>query len=385
MSIEAKVQYLGRIYDRYQRAGRQHKGKILDEFCSVCGYHRKAALRLLNRPVARAVRHRPGPKPTYDAGKILGPLQTIWLSSEQPCGKRLKAIIPLWLPHLKKGVTPAVRQQLLNLSAATLDRLLAPLRVRHPRRGLSTTKPGSLLRHQVALRGGPANTTEPGHLEADTVAHCGDTTAGDFIYSLTLTDPASGWTENRATGNKGATGILAQYQDMEDVLPFAVKSFHSDNGSEFLNWSLHRHLHERGVPFTRSRAYRKNDNAHVEQKNWTHVRQLFGHDRLEHPELVELMNAIYRHEWRLLQNYFLPKAKLIEKQKLGSKYRRRYEKPKTPLQRLLESSTLIESAKAALRAQYSQLDPFHLREELERKLRLLFTAKSNLDREASMS
>jgi transposase InsO family protein len=385
MSIEVKVQYLGRIYDRYQRAGRQHKGKILDEFCSVCGYHRKAALRLLNRPVARAVRHRPGPKPTYDAGKILGPLKTIWLSSEQPCGKRLKAIIPLWLPHLKKGVTPAVRQQLLNLSAATLDRLLAPLRVRHPRRGLSTTKPGSLLRHQVALRGGPANTTEPGHLEADTVAHCGDTTAGDFIYSLTLTDPASGWTENRATWNKGATGILAQYQDMEDVLPFAVKSFHSDNGSEFLNWSLHRHLHERGVPFTRSRAYRKNDNAHVEQKNWTHVRQLFGHDRLEHPELVELMNAIYRHEWRLLQNYFLPKAKLIEKQKLGSKYRRRYEKPKTPLQRLLESSTLIESAKAALRAQYSQLNPFHLREELERKLRLLFTAKSNLDREASMS
>lgn len=385
MSIEAKTQYLGRIYDRYQRAGRQHKSRILDEFCAVCGYHRKAALRLLNRPRVQAPRRRAGPKPTYDAFSILGPLKTIWLASEQPCGKRLKAILPLWLPYLKKGVSPSVRQQLLELSAATIDRLLAPVRARHPRRGLSTTKPGSLLRHQVALRGGPANTTEPGHLEADTVAHCGDTTAGDFIYSLTVTDPASGWTENRATWNKGAAGILDQFGDMENVPPFAVKSFHSDNGSEFLNWSLHRHLRERGVPFTRSRAYRKNDNAHVEQKNWTHVRQLFGHDRLEHPELVELMNAVYRHEWRLLQNYFLPKAKLIEKQKLGSKYRRRYEKPKTPLQRLTESPSLPQSAKTALQAEYAQINPFHLREELERKLRLFFNRKSNLDREATMS
>ena len=385
MSIEGKTQYLGRIYDRYQRAGRQHKGKILDEFCAVCGYHRKAALRLLNGPATRAPRHRPGPKPVYDRQKLLGPLKTIWLASEQPCGKRLKEIIPLWLPHLKKGVLPSVRHQLTQLSAATIDRLLAPVRARHPRRSLSTTKPGSLLRHQVALRGGPANTTEPGHLEADTVAHCGDTTAGDFLHSLTVTDPASGWTENRAVWNKGATGILAQFVDMEKVLPFPVKSFHSDNGSEFLNWSLHRHLHERGVPFTRSRAYRKNDNAHVEQKNWTHVRQLFGHDRLEHPELVELMNDIYRREWRLLQNYFLPKAKLVEKQKLGSKYRRRYEKPKTPLQRLVESPALPPPAKAALQAHYAQLNPFHLREELERKLRLFFNRKSNLDREAPMS
>jgi hypothetical protein len=385
MSIEAKGQYLGRIYDRYQRAGREHKSKILDEFCAVCGYHRKAALRLLNRPRARPPQRRAGRKPRYDRAQLLGPLKTIWLASEQPCGKRLKAIIPLWLPHLKKGVSPEARRQLLELSAATLDRLLAPVRARHPRRGRSTTKPGSLLCHQVALRGGPANTTEPGHLEADTVAHCGDTTAGDYVHSLTVTDPPSGWTENRATWNKSAAGVLAQYQDMEKGLPFAVKSFHSDNGSEFLNWSLHRHLREQAVPFTRSRAYRKNDNAHVEQKNWTHVRQLFGHDRLEHPELVELMNAIYCHEWRLLQNYFLPSAKLIAKQKLGSKYRRRYEKPKTPLQRLLESAVLSDQAKAALRWQYAQLNPFHLREELERKLRLFFTAKSNLDREATMS
>lgn len=385
MSKEAKAQYLGRIYGRYQRAGREHKSKILEEFCAVCGYHRKSALRLLGRPLTPKPRGRPGPKPVYDRSRLLGPLKTIWLAAEQPCGKRLKETMPLWLPHLKKGLEPEVRRQLLAMSPATLDRLLASVRARTPRRCLATTKPGSLLRHQVALRGGPANTTECGHLEADTVAHCGDTTAGDFVYSLTVTDPATGWTENRALWNKAAAGILAQYQEMEKALPFAVKSFHSDNGSEFLNWSLHRYLHQRGVPFTRSRAYRKNDNAHVEQKNWTHVRQLFGHDRFEHPQLVEPMNDLYRHEWRLLQNYFLPKAKLSEKQKLGSQYRRRYEKPQTPLQRLLASPTIDPPAKQALRAQFATLNPFALREELERKLRLVFTAKSNLDREAAMT
>ena len=386
MSIEGKREYLHRIFGRYQRAGREHKRKILDEFCAVCGYHRKAALRLLNRPLDRPPKRRPGPKPTYEPAQVLGPLKTIWLASEQLCSKRLVEALPLWLPHLKKGVSPRVREQLLELSAATIDRLLAPVRARHPRRGLSTTKPGSLLRHQVALRGGPPNTTEPGHLEADTVAHCGDTTAGDYLHSLTVTDPATGWTENRAVWNKGATGILAQLQDIEACLPFALKSFHSDNGSEFLNWPLHQYLRQRPQPvrFTRSRAYRKNDNAHVEQKNWTHVRQLFGHDRFEHPELVALMNAIYQNEWRLLQNYFLPSAKLLEKQKQGSRYRRRYQRPQTPAQRLLNHPEIDERVKADLQKQKASLNPFHLREELERKLRLFFTAQSNLHCESTI-
>jgi transposase InsO family protein len=387
MSTKGKSEYLGRIYERYQRAGREHKSRILDEFCAVCGYHRKAALRLLNRPRASRPKRRPGPRRVYDPAQVLGPLKTIWLSSEQPCSKRLKAALPLWLPHLRKGVSAVVRRQLLDLSPATIDRLLRPVRARHPRRGMGTTKPGSLLRHQVALRNGPANTVEPGHVEADTVAHCGDSTAGDYVYSLTVTDPASGWTENRAIWNKGAAGILEKFQEIERSLPFILKSFHSDNGSEFLNWPLHRELsqRERPVPFTRSRAYRKNDNAHVEQKNWTHVRQLFGHERFEHPQLVEAMNAIYRTEARLLQNYFLPSLKLRDKKKLGSRYQRRYEPAQTPAQRLLDSPTLPSPTKAALRAERAALNPFHLAEELERKLRLVFTIKSNLDREATMS
>jgi hypothetical protein len=387
MSIEAKTEYLGEIYGKYQTAGRAYKKILLDGFCAICGYHRKAALRLLSgskNPAAKK-KKRPGPKKKYDSAKLLGPLKTIWLLAEQPCGKRLRAALPLWLPHIQKGLTEVNRGKLLNLSAATIDRLLAPARVRHPRRGLSTTRPGTLIR-EVNLRAGPANTTEPGHVEADTVAHCGQSVAGDFIYSLTVTDPASGWTENRAVWNKGAAGILAQLQNIEASLPFELKSFHSDNGTEFLNWPLKKHLNERQrpVPFTRSRPYRKNDNAHVEQKNWTHVRQLFGHERLEDPQLVNLMNSIYQNEARLLRNFFSPSFKLLAKQKLNSRYKRVYEEPKTPAERLLESPQVQNDVKDKIRSLQKQLNPIQLAEQLEHKLRLFFNAKSNLSRESTM-
>jgi hypothetical protein len=223
-------------------------------------------------------------------------------------------------------------------------------------------------------------------VEADTVAHCGETTAGDFIYSLTVTDPASGWTENRAVWNKGSAGILAQLKTIEQALPFELASFHADNGTEFLNWPLKQYLDRRStpVPFTRSRPYRKNDNAHVEQKNWTHVRQLFGHSRLEHPELVALMNSIYENEARLLRNFFSPSFKLKAKQKQGSRYKRSYEIPETPAERLLKMD-IPEDVKKNIRDLQAELNPLQLAEELERKLRLFFNTKSNLDREATIS
>jgi IS30 family transposase len=261
MSLRAKKEYLANIHGRYQRAGREHKSKILDEFCAVCAYHRKFALRLLNRPLHRR-RRRPGPKPRYDQARLLPALKQVWLLADQPCGKLLKASLALWLPFLEE-LSPAIQKELLAMSAATLDRWLKPARFQHRRRGLCTTKPGKLLRHHVPLRDGPADTQHLGHIEADTVAHCGDSVAGDFIYSLTFTDVCTGWTEIRATWNKSAHGVLEQLQDIEQHLPFRMKSFHADNGSEFLNWPLWNYLQgpKRKVPFTRSRAYRKNDNA----------------------------------------------------------------------------------------------------------------------------
>lgn len=382
MSLNGKREYLGRIYGRYQRAGRQHKGRILDEFCAVCGYQRKFALRLLNRSL-RPRRRKPGPKPKYDPERLLPTLKEVWLLAEQPCGKLLKASLPLWLPFLKE-LASAIAEELLAMSAATLDRWLRPVRFMHRRRGRCATKPGKLLRHQIPLRDGPADTRHLGHIEADTVAHCGDSTAGDFVYSLTFTDVCTGWTELRATWNKSARGILEQLKDIEKDLPFRMNSFHADNGSEFLNWPLWEYLRgpKRKVRFTRSRAYRKNDNAHVEQKNWTHVRQLFGHERFEHPELVSLMNRIYAH-WNLLQNHFRPTFKLKSKEKLGSRYRRRYEKPQTPYQRLIQRRELSPQSRHQLKAQHQGLNPVDLKKKIERNLQSFFNALGILNREAT--
>jgi hypothetical protein len=388
MSLSSKREYLARIYGRYQRAGRAHKSRILDEFCLNCDYHRKAALRLLLGPGPGALKKRPGPKPTYDHERLRRVLKIFWLATDQLCSKRLHAALPQWLAHYgpeHRPLSAPLRKQLLTISPAQIDRLLRPARVRHPRRGLATTKPGSLLRTRISTRGGPPDTSTPGHVEADTVAHCGDTTAGDFVYSLTFTDLFSGWTENRAVWNKGTQGMLDQLKDLEAQAPFTLKSFHADNGSEFLNWALYEHLTGRPlkVLFTRSRAYRKNDNAHCEQKNYTFVRQLFGHQRLEHPELVALMNDLYAREWSQYQNHFRPTFKLLGRDKRGSKTVRRYAAIETPYQRLLENADTPAATKRRLRAEHARLNPFALKKAIEEKLRKFFTLLGNLDREST--
>lgn len=291
MSLSAKREALARIHGRYQRAGRLYKTRILDEFCATCGYHRKAALRLLNRPRPTAPPKRSGPKIIYEPATVLPVLKAVWLASDQLCSKLLQAALPEWLEHHERRGAPlpeAFKKKLLKISPAQIDRLLRRARVQHPKKGLSTTRPGTLLRHAVPTRSAPPDTTRPGSVEADTVAHCDDSTQGDYVNSLTLTELYSGWTENRAIWNKSGAAVLAQLQALEAVVPYEMKDFHTDNGGEFLNWALHRHWTGRAakLPWTRSRAYRKNDNAHVEQKNWTHVRQLFGHERFGHPELV---------------------------------------------------------------------------------------------------
>jgi hypothetical protein len=388
MSLSAKREYLAKIHGRYQRAGRAHKTRILDEFCLNCGYHRKVAVRLLGRPPGGRVRQRPGPKVTYDPVMLLPVLKEVWLDSDQLCSKLLKAALPEWLDHYERGQGPlaaGVKARLLAISPAQIDRLLRPSRMRHPRKGLSATQPGTLLRRQVPTRGGPPDTSRPGSVESDTVAHCGDTTAGDYVNSLTFTELFSGWTENRAVWNKSSHAVLGQLKDLEAKVPFKMRDFHTDNGSEFLNWALYEHLTGRPVklPWTRSRAYRKNDNAHCEQKNWTHVRLLFGHERFEHPQLVALMNDLYAEEWSQFTNHFRPTFKLLKRDKRGSKTVRVYEPtPRTPYQRLLDSPDIDEAIKIRLRQEHARLNPFELKKCIERKLKNFFTHLGNLDRES---
>jgi hypothetical protein len=367
------------IFLRYKKASRKEKTAILDEFSSVCGYHRKHAIRVLRgfkrftKPKAKK-RGRPS---VYHRADIVGPLKTIWLGANLPCSKRLKAILPLWLPGYGNRfatLAPAVTTALMSISPATIDRVLKPLRVSYRKRGRATTKPGTLIRKHIPITTTRWDEARPGFLEADTVAHCGSTVAGMFAYTIDCVDMATGWSEQRAVWGKGETGVCEQIRHIEQSLPFPLLGFDSDNGSEFLNYHLLRHFTHRRQPirFTRSRAYHKDDNAHVEQKNWTHVRQWLGYERLADPGVVPLLNELYTAEWRLFHNFFCPSVKLMAKERVGSKTLKRHDCPKTPYQRIMESPHIGEPAKEALTTQLNTLNPFVLREAMETKLKQIF-------------
>ncbi len=377
MGKNERQAYLKAIRSRYWRGGKKAKSIILDEFCAVCSYHRKYAIRLLQPRGKARKKRRPGRKPIYASAELLTALKRIWFVSDQMCSKKLKAAIPLWLPHyatVYKALTPETQEQLLSISAASIDRVLKPVRLVQGRRGLSGTRPGSLLKNQIPIRTHFWDVSQPGFMEADTVAHCGNSLAGSFIWSLTMTDIHTAWTESRATWDKGAQGVLAQIQDIEDRLPFALQGFDCDNGSEFLNYHLVRYFtaHPSVTSFTRSRPYQKNDNAHVEQKNWSHVRQLFGYDRLEERLIVPMMNDLYTNEWSLYQNHFCPSMKLREKMRINSKYRKKYTAPQTPYDRVLASDQITDKAKEQLKMAHHSLNPFILKKIIEKKLRVIF-------------
>lgn len=346
---------------------------MLSEFCEHYGYDRKYAIRLLRGARAPNIIRRSPPGPQSKYGCIREVVEHIWKSAEQLCGKRLVQALALWLPHYERhyGKLLASQKKLVhNVSAATLDRLLAGEKAQAAK-GLGGTRPGSLLRHQVPIQGEVWSEHRVGFLEADSVAHCGGSLAGSFIWSLTYTDLACTWTEGRATWNKGATGVLARTQDVEAKLPFRILGFDFDNGSEWLNWTLIRYLQVRPKPIqlTRSRPYHKDDNAHVEQKNWMWPRQLLGYGRLEQESLVQPINALYAEVWGPLHNFFLPSMKLVKKWREGSRWVRRYDQPQTAYQRLLASKQLDRKKAALLRERYEALDPFKLAAEIERRLK----------------
>lgn len=377
MGKNERQAYLKAIRTRYRRARKRAKVAILDEFCAVCGYNRKYAIRLLNQSGRPRKCRLPGRKSRYGSAEFLTALKRLWFASDQMCSKKLKSAIPIWLPYYEtryKALSEETQKQLLAVSAATIDRLMKPIRVAHGRRGLSGTKPGSLLKTQIPIRTDFWDVSQPGFMEADTVAHCGNSLAGDFVWSLTMTDILTTWTEIRATWNKGAEGVVAQIQDIETRLPFPLLGFDCDNGSEFLNYHLVRYFTEHPSirSFTRSRPYRKNDNAHVEQKNWSHVRQLFGYDRLEDQRLVALMNDLYANEWSQYQNHFCPSMKLERKQRVGSKYVKKYSKPLTPYQRVMALEDVPLQTRVTLEAVHSRLNPFILKQTIEKKLKVIF-------------
>jgi hypothetical protein len=381
MSQESRKEVLRRMRQRYVNRGRQGRSKLLDEVCELCGYERKYAIKLMGseRAMAEAGRRRGGPQPRYgEAERVV--LKEIWLGAEQPCGKRLVAAVPLWLPHYeseKGSLEVTRRKRLLAISAATIDRLLAPCRASLGCRGRCGTRPGTLLRRQIPVRTEHWDVERAGYLEADTVAHCGASLAGDFCWSITLTDVHTQWTETRAVWNRGQYAVCERIGEVEKALPFVILGFDCDNGGEFLNWHLADYFLKRPVPvgFTRSRPYRKNDNARVEQKNWTHVRQLVGYGRLGEAAQAELLNGLYAQEWGWFRNFFCPAMKHLRTEVEGSRKRRVYDKPATPFERLKRSNGVDPAQIERLEEFKATLNPFALKRRIESRLRGVLRCK----------
>ena len=380
MSPHSKKDYMETIWLRYKKATkRTQKSALITELCITCNWHRKHAIRALKR-FRRFTKPKPkkrGRPSKHNIAVVIQPLKRIWLAAGQPCSKLLKPTIKLWLPYYAQefGALPLKAiKALREISPASIDRIFKPIRIKYTKRGRSTTKPGTLLRRSIPIKTNQWEETRPGFLEADTVAHCGDTVAGMFVYTLNLVDIATGWTEQRAVWGKGEAGVLKQIKNVQTTLPFPLKGFDCDNGGEFINHHLIKHFGNKIMPvqFTRSRSYHKDDNAHIEQKNWTHVRQWFGYYRLENQKIVPLMNKLYTAEWRFFHNFFCSSVKLIEKKRVASKTIKRYDKPKTPYQRIIESKDVLPAQKRALREQFAGLNPFRLRKAMEKKLHQIF-------------
>jgi hypothetical protein len=372
MSQSAKKEYFIAIWERYQKATKQEKGKILDEYCKVCGYCRNYAIRKLkaglNPPKAKA-----GRKPIYNA-VLIKALVKLWFAMNRCCSKKLAAALPHWLKH--STVAPEIQAKLLIISPATIDRVLKPYRNKQIRGKCLTPKGGvAFVKRVIPLKPLDAQYTKPGYLQADTVGHCGDDISGYYAFSLTMTDICSTWTENRAVWTKNQHLVANAIRAIEPALPFKILGYSADNGSEVLNERIYDYFQNRPeskkVIVTRGRPYHSNDQAYVEQKNNSHVRGLFGYERLDERSLVDRMNEIYL-LWNQLQNFFIPTMKCIEKKRDGAKIVKKYDKPKTPYQRILDSADVSEETKRKLQATYEKLNPFELSEEIDKKRKSFF-------------
>src|SRR2546428_1870643 len=370
MTAMGRHESLRAIYDRYRRSSTEMKGKILDEFCRVCDCHRKHAIRLLHGP--RPETH---PQPRRPRGPSYGRvviqvLAQVWQAAGYPWSVRLKAMLPLWLPWLRQRVTltPELERQLRAISPRQIDRRLQSRKRILRRRLYGRTKPGTLLKHHIPIKTDHWDVTRPGFTEIDLVSHSGDCAEGEFAHSLNLTDIHTTWTETRAVLGKGETGIVAALEDMRQVLPFALQAIDSDNGSEFLNHHLVRYCRTQQIQFTRGRPYKKDDNAHIEQKNWTHVRKLIGWDRYDSAAAVALLNDPYRPKLPQMMKPFQPSVKLLRKERVGSRLKRIYDRPQTPLDRLRACRGVDRAAVNKLLQLRATTDPFELARTIEKKI-----------------
>ena len=364
ISREARLEIVRAVAERYHASSKADKTRILDEFVRLTGYHRKHAVRVLR---GQAAVEKPPAVPRvclYDEA-VRQALIVLWEASDRICGKRLRPLLPLLITSLERHghlqLDDVVRGKLLRVSASTIDRLLAPARATGPRK--RRHKPPAV-RGQIPVRTfADWNDPLPGFMEADLVAHCGGSASGRYNHTLVLTDISSGWTECVALAVRDSSLVVGALENLRVVMPFPLRGIDTDNGGEFVNDTLLRFSRQHGVEFTRSRPYRKNDQAWVEQKNGSVVRRIVGYGRLEGIAAAESLARLYSSS-RLFVNFFQPSFKLISKERVGARVRKRYDTPQTPCSRLLACNHIAEASKEKLRAVLASLDPLRLLDEI---------------------
>jgi len=379
MTAMTKKELSSTVKSRYLKTDKEGKGKILDEFCQNTGYNRKYATRILQAGYDNNRARDRGRKPRKKiyGSEIILPVIKIWELLEYPCGQRLKpSLIPMADALARCGelkINDNVKHKLETISAKTLDRRLKKERtLRRLNRSRGTTRHGSLLKSSIPIRITDWDTAKVGFAEIDTVAHNGGDPSGEFIYSLDMVEISVGWSEQYAVLGKGETGITNAIDDIKIDLPYDLLGLDSDGGSEFINWHMVRYCGRSNLLFTRSRPDRKNDNAYVEQKNNTHIRQRLGYGRYDTKEQLDAINDLYRNELRLFDNFFRPIMKIASKEKINNSVcRKKYDTAKTPYQRLLESKQISQKQKQKLTEIYLSLNPVKLKNIIDQKIKII--------------
>jgi len=373
MSLKSRKELVKKAKGRYLKSGKIQKTKILDELFQNTGLSRNYLTQILSakidldyvNPINRKRRE------TYN-GNDIHYLKKIWTIFDYPCGQRLEPMLPEYisiLENFKELIVPDLAKvKLLKIKSATIDRRLNKFRTLRHKKVFSMTRPGTLLKKNIPIKTSSWDENRVGFGELDTVAHCGSSAAGEFIVSLTYTDICSQWTISEAVMGKAQKRIKTGLENISHRLPFPLKGIDPDNGGEFINWQLYTHCVMNNIEFTRGRPYAKNDNAHIEQKNYTHVRKLIGYKRLDKDHQLKKMNDLYWNEWDFYKNFFLPNKKLIEKKRVEAKIVKKYDSPKTPYQRLLDHNDFSEREKRKLQEIYAKLNPAELKRNIDRKL-----------------
>jgi hypothetical protein len=384
MSMQAKREYLMVMREKYYKAGsKKEKTQILDEYCRNTGQARKYVIRRIQQRVNLGNKSRQPRKATYN-GEVTAVLSKIWGIFDYPCGQRLKPLLITEIRRLREmgeiEVTDEILAKLENISSATVDRKLKNQReILYLKRNRGIPRPGSLLKGKIPIKLTEWDTAEVGNVEMDTVAHGGSSTLGEYVYSLSTTEISTGWWEGEAIMGKSQLSTFWAFKGIRARTPFHWLSVDTDNGTEFMNDILYKYCDREHLAFTRSRPSHKNDNAYIEQKNWTHVRKVLGYCRYDTVTELNLINDLYRHELRLYKNFFQPVMKLLSKERIGGKIKRKYDIPRTPFQRLIESGQIFAQREAELKSIYQSLNPAQLKREIENKLENLWqiTGKKN--------